>query len=80
MFIFVMLSYLFVVVTCWERVDLLALLCDVFSCIFFTFPYGVLCQVCYLIVSIPDLSLSTYIVYNEVDVTSTTNTPNLATI
>ena len=41
------------VVTCWERADLV---CDVFLC-FITFPYGVLGQVWYLIVSIPDLCL-----------------------
>ena len=40
-----------------ERVDLLALLCVMFSCVFFTFQYGVLGQVCYLIVLIPDLCL-----------------------
>ena len=43
------------VVTCWERADL-ALVCDVY-CGFVTFPCGILGQVCYLIVSIPDLSL-----------------------
>ena len=31
--------------------------CLVFSCIFVTFQYGVLGQVCYLLVSIPDLCL-----------------------
>ena len=41
------------VVTCWERADLLALVCGVF-CEFVTFPL-VLGQVWYLIVSIPDL-------------------------
>ena len=45
------------VVTCWERADLLALLCVMFSCVFVTFPYGVLGQVWYLIVSIPDICL-----------------------
>ena len=44
-------------VTCWERADLLALLCVIFSCVFVTFTYGVLGQVWYLIVSIPDLCL-----------------------
>ena len=29
-------------VTCWERADLLARLCVMFSCAFVTFPYGVL--------------------------------------
>ena len=33
------------VVTCWERTDLLALLYVMFSCTFVTFPYGVLGQV-----------------------------------
>ena len=42
------------VVTCWERADLLALVCGVF-CEFVTFPIGILGQVWYLIVSIPDL-------------------------
>ena len=45
------------VVTCWERADLLALLYVMFSCVVVTFPYGVLGQVWYLIVSIPDLCL-----------------------
>ena len=43
------------VVTCWERADLLALWCVVFSCVVVTFPYGILGQRWYLIVSIPDL-------------------------
>ena len=42
------------VVTCWERTDLLAFLCVMFSCFF------VLGQVWYLIVSIPDLCLLPY--------------------
>ena len=42
------------VVTCWERADLLALVCDVY-CVFITFPCGILGQVWYLIVSFPDL-------------------------
>ena len=49
------------VVTCWERADLLALLCVVFSCVFVTFPYGFLGQVWwYLIVLILDLCLLPY--------------------
>ena len=58
------------VVTCWERAGLLALLCVMFSCVFVTFPCGVLGQVWYLIVSISDLCLLsyfqafTYIYYN----------------
>ena len=42
-------------VTYWERADLLALLYVNFSCVFVTFPYGVLGQIWYLIVSIPDI-------------------------
>ena len=42
------------VVTCWERADLLALVGDV-NCIFVTFPCGILGQMWYLIVSFPDL-------------------------
>ena len=38
------------VVTCWEWADLLTLVV-----IFVTFPFGILGQVWYLIVSIPDL-------------------------
>ena len=47
-----------IVVTCWERrADLFALLYVMFSCVFVTFPYGVLGQMWYLIVVIPDLCL-----------------------
>ena len=42
--------YCCLVVTCWERADLLALVGDVY-CIFVTFPCGMLGQVWYLIVS-----------------------------
>ena len=49
------------VVTCWERADLLALVGDVY-CIFATFPCGILCQVPYLIVSFPDLCRLSYFV------------------
>ena len=45
------------VVTCWERADLLVLLYVMILCVFFTCPYGVLGQVLYLIVLIPDLCL-----------------------
>ena len=38
-----------------EKADPLALSCFVFSCVFVTYPYDVLGQVWYLIVSIPDL-------------------------
>ena len=59
MFVFDILSCLFL--AGWERADLLALLCvcDVFLC-FVTFPYGVPVGVWYLIVSIPDLCLCSY--------------------
>ena len=46
------------VVTCWERVDLLALWYMMFSCILS--PCGVLGQVWYLIISSPDFCLLLY--------------------
>ena len=48
------------VVTCWERADLLALVCDVQLRVCH-FPIGLLGQVLYLIVSIPDLCTLTYL-------------------
>ena len=42
---------------CWERADLLALLCFMLPCVFATFQYSVSGQVWFLIVSIPDLCL-----------------------
>ena len=57
--VFVMLLRLFIVVTCWERADLLALVGDV-CCIFVTFPCGILGQVLYLIVSLPDMCHLSY--------------------
>ena len=47
------------VVTCWERADLLALASDVYY-IFVTFPCGILGQVWYLIVSFPDFCILSY--------------------
>ena len=47
------------VVTCWERADLLALVGGVYY-IFVTFPCGVLDQVWYMIVSFPDLCRLSY--------------------
>ena len=38
--------YCSLVITCSERDDFLALLCAVFSCVFFTFPFDVPGQVC----------------------------------
>ena len=49
------------VVICWEKVDLLALVGDV-SCMFVTFPCGILGRVWYLIVLVPDLCLISYFV------------------
>ena len=51
--------YLCLVVACWERADLLALVCGVLLCVCH-FPIGILGQVWYLIVSIPDLCTLTY--------------------
>ena len=48
------------VVTCWERANLLVLLYVMFSCDVVTFPCGVLGSVWYLIVSISDLCLLTF--------------------
>ena len=45
--------YMCFVVTYWEMADLFDLVCGV--CEFFHFPIGILGQVWYLIVSIPDL-------------------------
>ena len=45
-----------------KRVDLLALVCDVY-CDFVTFPFGILGQVWYLIVSIPDPCCLSYFYY-----------------
>ena len=47
-----------------ERADLLALVCDVY-CDFVTFPFGILGQVWYLIVSIPDPCCLSYFVYTS---------------
>ena len=47
------------VVTCWIKADLLALVGDV-NCVFVTFPCGSLGQVWYLIVSFPDLCHLSY--------------------
>ena len=47
-------------VTCWEKAYLFALLCMMFYCVFVTFPCRVWGQVWNLIVSISDLCLFTY--------------------
>ena len=51
------------VVSCWERADLLARLFVMFSCDFVTFSYGDLDQVWYLVVPVPDLCFLAYFVY-----------------
>ena len=49
------------VVTYWERADLFAPVCDVYSD-FVTFPLGILGKAWYLIVSIPDICCLSYFV------------------
>ena len=51
--------YMCFVVTCWERADLLALVCGVYLRVC-NFPFDILGQVWYLIVSTPDLCTLTY--------------------
>ena len=53
--------YICLVVTCWERADLLALVCGVLLLVCHVL-FGILGQVWYLIVSIPDLCTFTYFV------------------
>ena len=55
-------THLLIVVTCWEKADLLTLFYVMFSCAVVTSPfsYGFLGQVWYLILSIPDLYLFSY--------------------
>ena len=54
--------YMCLVIACWERADLFALVCGVYLCVCH-FPIGiVLDQVLYLIVSIPDLCTLTYFI------------------
>ena len=54
-FVLIILSCLFLAAL--SPPVLLSLVCVIFSCAFVTFPYGVLDQVWYFIVSIPDLCL-----------------------
>ena len=51
--------YMCLVFTCYERADLLALVCGVLLLVCH-FPIGILVQVWYLIVSIPDLCTLSY--------------------
>ena len=39
-------AYCCLVVTCWKRADLLALLFVVLNCVIVSFPFGILGQVC----------------------------------
>ena len=54
--------YMCLVVTCQERAEPLALVCGVQMWVCY-FPIGILGQVCYLIVSIPDLCTLTWVVW-----------------
>ena len=53
--------YMCLVVTCWERADLLTLICGVQLCVCLTWPLVSSGQVWYLIVSILDLCTLTYL-------------------
>ena len=55
--IFDLCTLTYFVVTCWKSADTLALWYGLLSCVLFTFQYGVLSQVKYLAISIPDLFL-----------------------
>ena len=60
---FVRVCYMCLMITCWERAELLALI-SVYVC---HFPIGSLGQVWYFIVSIPDLcTLSFFNLHNNV--------------
>ena len=65
-FVFAILTVMSVscslVVVFWEMADILALLYVMFSCVIVTFPFAVLGQVWYLIVSFPDICLLPYFV------------------
>ena len=50
------------VLACWEMADLLTFLYLTLSCVFVTFPFGILSQVWYLIELILDLCLLPYLV------------------
>ena len=59
-YLYVRSVYMCLVVTCWERADLLALVCGVILYVFH-FPIGILGQVWYLIVLIPDILFWQYL-------------------
>ena len=67
--------YMCIVVTCWERADLFALVCGVQLRVCH-FPIGILGQVWYLIVSIPDLCTLTYFTYTHSGVVTKTDVIN----
>ena len=48
-------------VTYWEMAELLALLYVMFSCVYVTFPYGVMGRAWYAIVWIPDICIFLYV-------------------
>ena len=54
-------DFVSVVVTCWERADLLALVCAV-CCDLVTFPFGILGLVWFLTVLIPDPCHLSYLI------------------
>ena len=56
------------VVTCWERANLLTLLFVMFSCVFVPFPYGVLGQVRYLIDLILDICLLSNFIRSQLNI------------
>ena len=68
--------YMCFVVTCWERADLLSLVCGVklWVC---HFPIGILGQLWYLIVSIPQWSLHPYLLWNESNDKKHAKLPNM---
>ena len=66
-FVFVMLSRLFITALwspAWKRLTSWLLLV-MFNCIFVTFPCGILGQLWYLIVSIPDLCRLSYFAFHR---------------
>ena len=66
-FMFVILSFLFLTAMCspaGKGLNFWLYLLEMFSCVFVTFPYGVLCRVRYLIVSIPNLDFILTLIEN----------------
>ena len=67
--------YLYLVVTCRERADLLALVSSIYLWVCH-FPNGILGQVWSLIVSIPDLCILSYYTYSYIWAHSRAHIPN----